>query len=147
MEGNMKDKCFDELYTYVKKEIMKYDINQALPSDFVLKLKGLSQGTYIVNQHNQAKANYSYEVVLATFKLCRVEIERAIENTDIKDENHKMNLVLKIVRKNINDVYLKFKRKQKQETKLNQLDLNIDKGAGYRKKSNDIINNKLKDLW
>ena len=42
-------KAWDDLYEYVKYNILKYDDNQALSSYMVLRLKGLLSGKFIEN--------------------------------------------------------------------------------------------------
>ena len=59
---------WDELYTYVRKNIMGYDDNQALSSTMVLRLKGLLTNKFMENNNIQSTANYSYDTILNTFK-------------------------------------------------------------------------------
>lgn len=44
---------WDELYRYVKKEILFYDDNQSLSSFICTKLKGIRTGKFIENKKNQ----------------------------------------------------------------------------------------------
>ena len=55
---------WDELYQYVKKEILFYDDSQAMPSNFVLRLRGLTKGKYIDNKNIEDKADYSFKIIL-----------------------------------------------------------------------------------
>ena len=44
-------KEWDELYQYIKKDILQYDDNKKLPKWFVLRLKGLNQGKFCANNN------------------------------------------------------------------------------------------------
>ena len=62
-------KDWEALYMYVK-ILLGYDENQALSSTMVLRLKGLLTNKFIENNNIESTANYSYEVILNTFKFC-----------------------------------------------------------------------------
>ena len=97
---------WDELYTYVRSNIMGYDNNQALSSGMVLRLKGLLVNKFMENNNIKDSANYSYKTILNTFKFCSQDIQKALRSNTFKDEMHRFNYVLKIVEKNINNVYM-----------------------------------------
>lgn len=140
---------FDDLYQYVRKNIMGYDENQALPSNMVLRLKGLSSGKFIENNNTKNRANYSYVTILNTFKFCSPTIQNALITNRFKDEMHKFNYVLKIVEPNINDVYLRMKNVEKAKKEAEKID--ISQTIGYintfKKKEKKKINNRLNELW
>jgi hypothetical protein len=139
--------AWDELYTYVRKNIMGYDDNQALSSTMVLRLKGLLTNKFMENNNIKSTANYSYETILNTFKYSSLDIQRALRTNNFKDEMHKFNYVLKIVEKNINTVYIKMKnaKKAKEEAKNTTIEAPIHTGAEFkpREKKKD----KFTDLW
>ena len=103
--------AWESLYYYVK-NLLGYDENQALSSTMVLRLKGLLTNKFIENGNIASTANYSYEVILNTFKFCSVDIQKAFRTNTFKDEMHRFNFALKIVEKNINTVYIKMKNAQ-----------------------------------
>lgn len=139
--------AWDALYTYVKKNIMGYDDNQALSSTMVLRLKGLLTNKFMENKNIEASANYSYETVLNAFKYSSLDIQRALRTNNFKDESHKFNYILKIVEKNINTVYVKMKNaeKAKEEAKNTTIEAPTHTGAEFkpREKKKD----KFTDLW
>lgn len=140
---------FDELYNYVKKQVLKYDDSQNLPSRIVLRLKGLKKGKYIETLKQKDNANYSYKTILYTFQICKPQIDYALNNIDFKDENHKVNYIIKIVESNVNDVYIRLKKAEEQKTKIKELDtqfLSSNNGHSYTKKTKDTRKN-LDDLW
>ena len=59
---------WDELYQYVRTNIMGYDQNQALSNSMALRLKGLLTNKFMENNNVENTANYSYNVILNTFK-------------------------------------------------------------------------------
>ena len=139
---------WDNLYQFVKTSVMGYDTNQALPSQWVLRLKGLLVNKYIENYNQENTANYSYITALNTFKYSMPEIKRAFQNVDFKDENHKFNLVMKIVERNINTVYMKEKAVKKSKENIETLDTSIInyKGAEYQRKT-EKTSSRLDELW
>lgn len=102
-------KELDKLYQYVKTVVMGYDQNQSLPQIIVLRLKGLLYGMTFLNNDEEDKANYSYDLVLNTFKYCSPEIQRVISTKHFKNEIAKFNYIAAIVENNLNDVYIRMK--------------------------------------
>ena len=142
-------KDWENLYNYVKFNVMGYDENQALPTTMVLRLKGLLTNKFIENNNIEATANYSYDVILATFKYCSLDIQRALRTNSFKDEMHRFNYILKIVEKNINTVYMKMKNVQraKEEAKNTTVEVVNHTGADYQRKTKETNNKLLNDLW
>lgn len=140
---------WDELYTYVKVNIMGYDKNQSLSSNMVLRLKGLLTNKFMENKNIESTANYSYKTILNTFKYYSPDIQKALRTNKFTDEQHKFNYVLKIVEKNINTVYMKMKnvKKAKEEAENMTLDTANHIGAEYQKKTKETTNKLLDDLW
>ena len=139
--------AWDNLYQYVKLNIMGYDQNQALSNTMVLRLKGLLSGKFIENNNTEDKANYSYETILNTFKFCSPTIQKALRTNNFKDESHKFNYVLKIVEKNINDVYIRMRnvQKAKEEAKNVAIETITHVGAEYKPKEKK--KDKYSNLW
>lgn len=140
---------WNKLYSYVKKEILSYDDAQSIPSSFVLRLKGLTKGKYLENKKIEDRADYSYEIILYTFQICKPSIMNAIATKTFKDESNKFNYICKIVENNINDVYMRFENAKKTQTKTEQTNVDVlshDTGK-YHRKTSDLKNNKLEELW
>ena len=139
---------WEALYFYVKK-LLGYDENQALSSTMVLRLKGLLTNKFIENNNITSTANYSYETILNTFKFCSPDIYKALRTNNFKDEMHRFNFILKIVERNINTVYLRMKNveKTKEEAKNTTIDTANHKGAEYQRKTKEVNNKLLNDLW
>lgn len=137
---------WENLYYYVK-NLLGYDENQALSSTMVLRLKGLLSNKFIENNNIESTANYSYEIILNTFKFSSLDIQRALKNNNFKDEMHKFNYVLKIVEKNINTVYVKTKNleRAKEEARSTVVEAPIHTGADFKPKAKGT--NKFSDLW
>jgi len=145
---NVEKDSWDKLYQYVKKEILIYDDSQSIPSSLVLRLKGLTKGKYIENKNIEDMANYSYEVVLYTFQICKSSIFKSISNKTFENEQYKFNYICKIVENNINDVYLRVEKSKHSEEIINMVDTNILNCDGiYLKKTEEINNKNLNELW
>lgn len=141
------DKDFDRLYNYVK-DLLGYDKNQSLPKSFVLRLKGLSTGKFIENKKIKDKANYSYEVILATFKYKKKAILKAFQTKNFKNENNKFNYMLAIIQNSLNDVYIRINENKKSSIALEHIELNSDFNQDlYKRKTEEKDNKKLKELW
>jgi hypothetical protein len=143
-----KDKQdWDNLYTYVKKNVMGYDDNQALSSNMVLRLKGLLTNKFIENGNIASTANYSYETILNAFKYSSLDINKALRINNFKDESHKFNYILKIVEKNINTVYVKMKNAEKAKEEAKNIAIEAPTHTGAEFKPKEKKKDKFTDLW
>jgi len=138
-----------QLYNYVKKEILLYDDSQKIPSDLVLILKGIASGKAIDNKRYADQAEYSFDVILYTFKACKSKILNSIHGLDFNSERSKMVYISKIIEGNINDIYLRLKQVEESKSKTEQIktDNLTHEGAEYKLKTQNVKNNKLNDLW
>lgn len=139
------------LCNYIKYEILEYDKTLKFPQQLALRLKGLSAGQFIINKKVQIQAEYSYETILLTFKICKSKIKNYLHDNSakIKDENHKINIIMLFVEKEINDVALRIKEKEKFQNKISSLNLEnqYHNGAEYKNNSKIKQNERLKKLW
>lgn len=145
-----ENKDWDKLYQYVKKEILEYDNSMKLPKFMVLRLRGLANGNFMANKYHKPNANYTYNEILLTFKACKMDIHRYTKTNRFKDEQHKFNYIMVIIENNINDIVLRLKEAERHKKKVQSLDvkhIKRDSGAAYKKKTKEIKNDRLKDLW
>ena len=138
---------WDALYQYVRKNIMNYDDNQALSSKMVLRLKGLLTNKFMENNNIKDAANYSYEVILNTFKFCSPQISKALRTNNFNDEMHKFNFVLKIVENNINTVYVRMKNVEKAKEDAKRVVADTPSHIGAEFKPREKKKDKFADLW
>lgn len=145
-----KNKEWDELCEYVKKEILNYDDNMKFPTYLALKLQGLKKGQHIANNNINKNANYDDYTLLCAFKICKPKIINYLNNNElkIKDERHKINLIVKIVEPVINDVYVRIQQTKMSEEKVIQssFENQYNNSADYKRKTK-VANDKLKELW
>lgn len=148
-EKDIKQSIWDELYQYVRCDVMGYDQNQSLSKQMVLRLKGLSQNKFMANNKIPSTANYPFDTVLDTFKFCKSSIEKAVRDICFRDEQHKFNYILKIVENNLNTVYIRKKRQATTEYDVKHLSVVADasKGAEYQTKTDSSSNANFDDLW
>ena len=113
---------FDDLYQYVKTEVMGYEEKMALSKYMAVRLKGLTKKQFIYkpDDKKREKVDYSYPLILTTFKYCYPEIVKASRTKKFADENHKFNYMLAIVESKMNDVYLKLKQIEQTEEIMQQ---------------------------
>lgn len=141
-------KYWEELYQYVRHNVMGYDENQSLSKSMVLRLKGLLYNKFMENLNIEDTANYSYQVVLNTFKFCTSDIQRGLRSNSFRDENHKFNYVIKIVENNLNNVYMRMKNTEKAKEKTETIEMNVvtHSSAEYQTKTKET-SQRLNDLW
>lgn len=137
---------WEELYIYVKK-LMNYDENQALSRDMVLRLKGLLTGKFMENNNIKDNSNYSYKVILATFKYCSQSIQNALRTNNFQNEQHKFLYITKIVEKNINTVYMKMKNAEKAKEEAKNTTIEAPTYTGAEFKPREKKKDKFTDLW
>lgn len=150
--SEQEKKQWDDLYQYVKKEIFNYDENQSLSKTAVLRLKGMRTSRFIENNNIESMSNYSYEVILNTFKMCSIPIQKALRYKEFKDDFHKLNYILKIVEPKINFVYQRMKDneliKQKQESLSDTCNINYQNHfQASPNEINPILVKEFEDLW
>jgi hypothetical protein len=134
-----------ELYQYVKKEIMCYPDELKLSKYFILRLKGLSQGKFISNRKVENMGEYNFKDILITFKLCKLKIKDCLNTMTFKDESHKVNTIMMHIEKEINDVVLRLKNKEKTTEKVK--DIEIKEILEYKGGDNKKTHKKLDNLW
>lgn len=137
---------WDELYDYVKIDVLGYT-DKILPKEFVLRLRGLSQGKFMANKNITSQASYTFKEILLTFKLCNSKIESAFRSVSFTDEKHRFNYIMRIIESEINNTVDMIKRKQNAEAKadITNYDSVVSDKAEYVTKSKGV-NNKLKGL-
>lgn len=137
---------WETLYFYVK-NLLGYDENQALSSTMVLRLKGLLTNKFIENNSIESTANYSYETILNTFKFCSPDIQKALRTNIFKDEMHRFNYILKVVEKNINNVYIRMRNveKAKEEAKSAIIEMPTHTSAEFKPREKKA--DKFSNLW
>lgn len=149
VKNNDNDSWY-ELCEYVRKEILEYDENMKFPQYLALKLQGIKRGEHIANNNHEAKANYDDYTILCTFKLCKKKIVTYLHDNEkkIKDEKHKINLIIKMIEPEINDVYLRLQRIKKAKNKAENVDCENQNssGADYIKKTKET-SDKMKNLF
>ena len=137
---------WDELYSYVK-ELMGYDDKTSLSRTEVLKLKGLTRGQFIANNNQQELAEYSFYEILVTFKVCKFDIIRGFRSNSFKSNGHKFNYMIKIVEGNLSTIRERLKNRERQEERIEQIEVNTgEEIAEYKKKSKEVKNKRLKGL-
>ena len=121
---------------------------KSFPS-WVLRLRGLTKGKYIDNKNIKDKADYSFKIILYTFQICKPSIMQALSTKTFQNEMNKFNYICKIVENSINDVYLRLDKVKKSEETINSIDTNVlsHQSGKYQKKTEDVKNKRLNELW
>jgi len=139
---------WNELYEYVKKEILRYDENMKLPKNLILRILGLKNGKFIANKKTKALGDYSFKIILMTFKINKYEIVNALaDKSKFKDESHMINYMMAIIEKKINDTYSRLNRLEQSQIKGENLEITESENkAEYKQKTKEIKNSRLKEL-
>lgn len=148
MSKQEKEK-WDELYEFVRSNVMGYDENMCLSSNMVLRLKGMLNGKFMANNLTEDKAYYSYDVVLMAFKFSMPDIRRAMNRVSFSNEMNKFLYIAKIVESNINDVYIRMKRAEKVKKEVIKETSVVDnhKAVEYKPVKKTVKKDKFSDLW
>lgn len=137
---------WEALYDYVKTNVMGYDDDQSLPRNVVLRLKGLANNKFMANNNIEDAANYSFGIILLTFKYCMPDIQRGFNSISFANESHKINYVMKIVENNLNTVYMRVKKKKKIEQEIANEDVVVSESS-VEYKPKEKKKDKFADLW
>ncbi|HIT89067.1 MAG TPA: hypothetical protein IAC41_01415 [Candidatus Merdenecus merdavium] len=139
---------WDNLYEYVKNNVLHYSSKQSLSVQMVLRLKGMLNGKFYANNTTTDMADYSYKTVLNTFKFCSPKIQSVLSSKNFDSENRKFNYICAIVEGSLNDVFLRMENAAKVQQKTERMDVSAitHNGAGYQSKTRET-SNKLNDLW
>lgn len=151
MDKKKQNEDWKTLCEYMKKDILGYSDDMKFPKVLALRLKGLSEGKFMANKNITPEASYSFETILLTCKACKHKIHQyyASSANKIQDESHRINLAMMFIENEINDVVVRLKRVESSQEKLSQVELTnqVHEGAEYVKRTKEVSNKKLKDLW
>lgn len=147
-EKKRKDQEWLDLCAWVEKEIFGYDENQKLQTAACMRLRGLRRGQGYINKKT-SNGNYSFEVILNTFKANKIKILNATKNKKFSSEEGKMAYVCTIVRNNLNDMYIKMKNAENSKKKSDHIDVSSisNDAAEYKRQTVDIDNSTFEDIW
>jgi hypothetical protein len=116
----------------------------------LFRLKGLKKNQYLANNNIEITADYSYTVILNTFKFCKIEIEKAKQTKSFNSEQHKFNYFCTIVESKLNDVYERMRISEKAKEKSDSIDFSTitdNNRAEYKNKTTTKNSNKFDDMW
>ena len=100
---NMRDINFDELYEYIRNDILEYGY-KPLPRHMILRLKGMIDGQYMQNRNNKStKGKYSPQAIYVTLKLMEGNLKEYIDKTTFNNDKHMINYIMKAITTNIDD--------------------------------------------
>lgn len=140
-------KQWNELCVFVKKEILKYGDDTKFPRFLALRLKGLANGQYIVNNNQKLQGKYTFYEIKITFMYCKQDILYGFSKNVFEDENHKISYMMKIVESSLNTIRERLRSKQRQEERIASIEVNTgEEIAEYKKKSKEVKNKRLKGL-
>lgn len=138
---------WNELCVFVKKEILKYGDDTKFPRFLALRLKGLANGQYIVNNNQKLQGKYTFYEIKITFMYCKQDILYGFSKNVFEDENHKISYMMKIVESSLNTIRERLRSKQRQEERIASIEVNTgEEIAEYKKKSKEVKNKRLKGL-
>ena len=138
---------WNELCEYVKKEILRYGDDTKFPRFLALRLKGLANGQYIVNNNQKLQGKYTFYEIKITFMYCKQDILYGFSKNVFEDENHKISYMMKIVENSLNTIRERLRSKQRQEERIASIEVNTgEEIAEYKKKSKEVKNKRLKGL-
>lgn len=144
--SKIENQKWDDLYQYIRKEIMNYPMTQPLSKHFVLRLKGLRKGKFIANNKSNSLGEYDFEIILLTFKINKLNILNGMNRTEFNNEQHKINYIMTIIENKINDTVAMLEAKKKTDEKIENLEIVANENVAKYKKKTKKISKNLKDL-
>lgn len=138
---------WNELYDYVRSNILGYDKSQSLPPNIISRLLGILHGKYRVSNKTVDNAKYPYKVALNTFKMYSPDIHRVLRTNNFKDEEHKFNYIAKIIENNINNVYVRMKNIEKAKEDAKNIMIEIPTHVPAEYKPREKKKDRFSDLW
>ena len=102
----------------------------------------------MANNNIKSNSNYSYEIILNTFKFCNPDIQKKIRGVSFASEDHRFNYILRIVDGKLSTVYFRMKnmKKAKEEAEKDDISETYNYVNRFEAKEHKI-NDRLKDLW
>lgn len=148
-QNKKQDAEWLELCSWIEKNIFQYDDNQKLQKAACLVLRGLKHGQACANNKCEKYGDYSFKIILMTFKLYKNQILNSIANKNFEGERNKMSYICAIIKDKINDVNLRYINSQKSNENIEKIntDAITYKGVEYHKQNKDNNSNKFEDLW
>ncbi|AAK79161.1 hypothetical protein BJV85_002809 [Clostridium acetobutylicum] len=104
-----------ELYEWIKEKW--FDVN--LPSNMVVRLQDLRNGTSRLGKIIDSKAGYEYNLILECFRNYEEEVEQAIGGKEFNSKNQKANYIMTIIENKIDS----FQGKENQQ-KISEINTN-----------------------
>jgi hypothetical protein len=139
-----------DLCDYIKYEILEYSPEMKIPQTLALRLKGLAQGNFMVNKYIKPNASYTYEQILIACKVCKLKIKDYFSKNSAKinGETHKINLIMKFLEQEINDVVLKIQQKEQIDTEILRMSFenHTEDKADYKTETTNV-KDKFDELW
>ena len=128
LEKSREEKrAFDEVYDYIRFEIMNYSKEQQLSPSMRNKIMSIRMGKLVVRGQTMKESHgYSYDIILRTLKFIKPLFIRGIVGKQFEDDNHKFNYAMVILMNNINDIYKRIEQKKKSEEITKQREVIID---------------------
>lgn len=126
---------WEQVYYYFQYHILNLDTAKSLDDYAVKRLLGLRVGQFMPNSNVRVvKTGHSYRTILNTMKYSKRAIDNAFATVNIKDPEHKVNLAISIIRKNLNFIDQRMKAIDKQNKRTEQIEVKEIKRAEYVRK-------------
>ena len=152
LEREKEKEEWHKLYEYVKKDILGYSDNMKLSNYARNSLQSLRNGTLVTRNQKMVNRGYPYHIILMTFNIKKMDIDRALATKSFDTENKKFNYIMAIINNSINDVYMRYLSKNKKESMIEkQIEPTVERPSTkveYIRKSE--INKKgslFDDIW
>lgn len=106
---------FNEVYEQLM-ELLGYSSEQKLPKSLITRVQDLRNGTVMKRGEGRvikSKDGYRYEIIFDCLLACGDKIRWAMDNKSFKTENTKINYLMAIVEGGINDSYVLFESRER----------------------------------
>lgn len=113
-------------------ELLEYKAMGIKAPDILFKrIEGLRHGVYIPKGQKTGIC-YPYPIIKYTFMAMAGAIKQALRTVEFKDDYHRINYILVIIEKNVNDIYMSVEKNKKAKQKTEEKVIHIDEDVPNR---------------
>lgn len=137
-------KEWNNLYKFVRTDILGYKSNMSLSKHQIFSLKNLREGKIIKKGDIQKYNGYSFKEIHLAFEYKKNDILKYIQNKKFQNENKKFDYIIAIIRNSINDILIAKEEKKKNEDQMKKIiisdeQINYNKKSAYNKSLFDLV--------
>lgn len=136
------------LYEFFEFDLLQHN-KERMQKQACLVIEGLKTGKGIANNKTKSNGEYSYKEAYYAAVYCKNKILTSFRTKQFEDETGKVRYACAIIRNNINTISQNLKERDSAEKKVISMPMdNLEHDAAeYVRKSENVMDSKLEELW